>query len=126
MLADTEDDYKNAVVLLESILNYRDSAELIKKCLIRLDEFEKDSIYEEACSLMNSNGVYRCKKAIELFQKIPNWKDSTEKISICNKRIATLKKEEEKEEKRNTVIGVIIIGIILLVTVFWVIYGFNY
>lgn len=117
MLADTEDDYKNAVVLFESILNYRDSAELVKKCLIRLDEFEKDSMYEEACSLMESNGIYRCKKAIELFQKIPNWKDSTEKISLCNKKIDELNKELEKDRKKEILIAISFLGVILLVVV---------
>ena len=117
MLADTEDDYKNAVVLFESILNYRDSAALIKKCLIRLDEFEKDSMYEEACSLMESNDINRCKKAIELFQKIPNWKDSTERISLCNKKIDELNKELEKDRKKEILIAISFLGVILLVVV---------
>jgi len=113
MSTDDEENYKRSLSLFETISEYKDTTKFIDICLKRLNEIKNDTIYDQACTFMNYNDIDKQKKALELFQLISDWKDSTEKILLCNKQIEELMKEENKNENVLRVIACIIFCILL-------------
>ena len=53
-----------------------------------------NSVYYSAITHMKEDRISEYEKAIELFEKIPGWKDTAEQVSICNRRIAEIKLDE--------------------------------
>ena len=63
----------------------------------------KNSKYESAINLMKYSSVESSEKAIEIFKTIIDWKDSKEKVIICEKTIESFRRIEiyDKRTKRN-------------------------
>ena len=101
--AKTEQDYLKASEAFDKIKEYEDAKKLSDDCILKAEEVKKDDIYTVAVSLMNGNKVANYKKAIAEFQKIPNWKDSDEKVEYCNTKIEEITAliSAETLEKRN-------------------------
>ena len=58
-------------------------------------------VYAAAVQEMNQNTISAYEKAIKQFQSISDWKDSCDKIAVCNTRIESIReKEKEREEQR--------------------------
>ncbi len=96
MSADTEVAYIKAAELFKGLKDYKDSAELAKKCKKLAEELRLDGIYKSAIACMaNSESVSNQQMAIALFRTIPNWRDSTEKLIQCEHRIEEILKQEQ-------------------------------
>jgi len=96
--AKTEQNYKSAARKFNAIKSFRDSEEMEKICIEKAAEAEekyrKDTIYSFAISYMEESTVPSFQKAIELFESIEDWKDSSSMISDCESRIYKLEQEE--------------------------------
>ncbi len=59
---------------------------------------ENDNIYNDATKLSDSENTDEIKEAIILFEKIIDWKDSSEQVEFCKQKIREI--EERKEQER--------------------------
>lgn len=101
--------FQAAIAEFEKISEYKDSAKKIEYCYEKIAEInsailaakaEKEkreheakcnNIYNYACALMReSNNIQGFKDVIAEFEKIREYKDSSEKIEYCYKRIAEI------------------------------------
>ena len=82
--AKTKDEYINAAKKFELSLGYKDSQELYNACLINAEAARKDAIYSSAKSKMLMSSYTQ---AIELFVTILDWKDASQQIDVCKKKI---------------------------------------
>ncbi len=136
--AKTEEDFINLAESFELLENFKDSKELAAKCRYKAEEARKESIYLNAIKLYNSDSVTEVEKSIEEFNKIVDYKDIAERItlseekikqlnSIANeKQIAYLKKRKRKLIIALSIVAVIIVGIILAFVITNVIKSNNY
>ncbi len=92
------EEIKRAIPLFESILDWKDSAEMLEKIPELCTIVKNDKIYEDALKKLNGTSIEKIKEAQAKFLSIANWKDSTEKAELCLKRIQKLKKEERERE----------------------------
>ena len=95
--ANTENDYKEAACLFESIDEYKDSATLAKECYEEAETARKDAIYSNAASKASVISIESLKNAIQLFQSIPGWKDADEQIAKFQPILRELKAKEANE-----------------------------
>ncbi len=96
-LTTTEYGFKDAAKTFQSISGYKDADALAKKCLELAESTRKDDIYNSAVRNQKENYITSLERAIELFESISDWKDSSEKISACRMRIDELKAEDERK-----------------------------
>ena len=89
--ANTENAYKEAAHLFESISEYQDAATLAQTCYERAEVARKDAILDTAKSRMRDNLVTSNETAIRLLESIPGWKDADEQIIACRKKIEEIK-----------------------------------
>lgn len=95
--ANTENAYKEAAHLFESIDEYQDSAVLAQSCYEKAEVARKDSVLAEGKAKMSGEVISNYEAAIKLFESISGWKDADEKIYACQKRIEEIKAKEEAE-----------------------------
>ena len=116
-----------AAKLFGGISQYRDSAELKAQCLKKADYNRKNGIYMFALRKMSETAdsyTYEIKQlcdvirdyenAIELFKRIPGFKDADKKIAECREKIFEIRKREEEEkseseESRRKLVNVLLI-----------------
>lgn len=81
---------------------------------------EKDNKYKSACHLMEEGSF---SKAIEIFQGLDDWKDSTERIQLCNESIERVRLEEEQRSKRAKRIAAVVLPVLAVFIVFAIVYS---
>lgn len=117
----------------EMLGDYKNSQELALKCLEKADDASKNSTYEIGIKKMQDNKISSYEEAIELFNKITDWKDASEQIVICKRKIEEIKENEKREriekeqqiknakKKRKRIailISALILGLIIFVVLF--------
>ena len=132
------ESYKEAIKLFERIRSWKDSSSRINQCHERIKylsekkEYDrKKAMYDKAVSLMYLNDfpdhilVRKCEEALELFDQIKGFEDTSIKSIDCKNRIESLRerieKRRQKEEltkriKKITKVAVVV-GAVLLVAV---------
>lgn len=97
----TEKEFLQAADSFEPHIDYKDSKELATECRNKAVEARREAIYLTAVHNMKSDDITKLNLAIEFFNKIPDYKDSAEQISVCKSRIEKIKNESERkaEEK---------------------------
>ncbi len=124
--AKNENDYQNASVLFASIKDYKDSAELSKKCIVLAGKARIDRKYQIAKQAMDTaSSEEDYKKASNLFAAVKDYNDSIELSQKCLVLADEARQKEEKEKKDKTIglisflsIAVILIAfLIVLITV---------
>ena len=123
--ASTEEQYKYIAEIFTSISSWRDSETMANACLAKAEEARKDAIYNNANIAMKSSHEKELLEAIELFESIPNWRDSGAKISECRKKLFAIKQKAEadriaaeKAKRKNKIIASIVIPIITVIIAF--------
>ena len=134
--ARTEEDFKEAARLFETISRFKDSEVLIFECYEKAEIARKNEIYVNAAGKIAENSIAGYEWAIRLYKVILDFKDSNQKIEYCQKKIEELKakeeaeriererqeemarKEIEKRAKRNKRIAIITIPIVCAVVAF--------
>ena len=102
----TENVLLKTAEAFETLGDYKDSKELALKCIEKADEAAKNSVYKAGLEKMQGNDISDYEEAIELFSKISEWNDATDKIAECKRKIEEIKDKAEKEriEKCNNTI----------------------
>ena len=95
--ASTEDAYKAASDILQTIAGFRDADALAGKCLERAEVCHKDTIYRSARSQMTGEKADSYEAAMKTFRSISGWKDSDEQIVACRRKIEEIEAREESE-----------------------------
>lgn len=86
---------KEALAIFKKLKNYRDAAQKLPECeaaLACLREQEKnDEAYKKACSTMQKIDISHLRMALEVFDKLGDWHDSTDLAARCREQIEALK-----------------------------------
>ncbi len=99
--AKTESGFISAADEFSKIPDFRDSAEMAKKCREKAEEAkitaQKDAVYNNACEILNrkvkiSDENVDYEKALADFRSLGDWRDSPRKAEEC------LKKMEQREQ----------------------------
>ena len=96
-VADTETKYLAISRTFNSISGFRDSDMLAKQCIEKAEACRKNGMYASAISKMNENTERGYEEAISIFNTVSGWRDTDDKIRICQNRINEIKIKEEKE-----------------------------
>lgn len=128
--AKASNDYTTAAKQFQLIIGYKDASTLMSQCFQKAEELRIEETYEEACGLMNENNIHFMQQAAELFDTIPNFRDSVFKRAECREFVnrqqqtiirknAILQREMEDAEKKQKLLAAAVIGaIVLLVLIF--------
>lgn len=103
--AESEEEYKEAAELYDSIPDYKDASNLAKECLEKAEIARKDAVYNAACVVLSDTHNWTGKdtdikayeEAIIKFESISSWKDADQMILACQKKIEEIKVREEAE-----------------------------
>lgn len=104
--AQSYSDYQTILKNFEGISDYKDSNDKIKECLEKaetikkLEEQElsrKESIYQSAQLYQKKSKINGLKTAIKEYEKILEYKDSTEQIQKCSMKINDIKSKRKIE-----------------------------
>ena len=125
----TEDNFRRAAELFNSISGYQDSAELAKKCLDNAEAIRKDAILAKAADFIKQNTIFSYEQAIHLLTPIADWKWAGKMIQQCYDNIQSLKDAEEEKrlaakkrelrKKRNRLITLISVCVIIVLGLLW-------
>jgi TolA-binding protein len=99
----SEDAYKSAAQLFDSIKEYKDSADLAKKCREKAEICRKEDILNKAKGKMTGDETEPYKEAISLFQVIPGWRDADEQKEACERKIEEINAAEEAAREKQRI-----------------------
>ena len=97
--AESESEYLYTAKEFESIPNFRGANAKAKQCRERADEARKNNIYSAASQYMAYGTIEGYKKAVGEYSKIRNWRDSENKILLCDRKIKELENQQREQEK---------------------------
>jgi tetratricopeptide (TPR) repeat protein len=101
--AKSEDAYKSAAQLFDSIEKYKDSADLAKKCREKAEICRKEDILNTAKGKMTGDETEPYKEAISLFGTIPGWRDADEQKEACERKIEEINAAEEAAREKQRI-----------------------
>ena len=104
--AKSEADFRRAAEIFEKNISYKDSLALRNKCIEEAKKAKNDATYEIACNILSQSDfkkweekVTSLQEALAIFHSLNGWRDSAEKITLCEKKI-----EEAKASLKQIVI----------------------
>ena len=100
MQENTEQGYRKAAKLFETIRGYKDASVLTDTCVKKAEEARKEDIYQRALLCVKEQ---RNKNAQDLFDAIPDYKDAKAQSEACQHRISEIlaKAEAERLEREH-------------------------
>lgn len=108
--ADTEESYKRAAAIFETILDWKDAEEQVKDCLEKAEVSRKDKLYN-FCKRVFKGEVADTEEnwlaAKNGFESIPAWRDADELALQCADKAVVARKNTKyrnavEESKKNT------------------------
>lgn len=96
----TEADFKAAAKDFESVSGYENAEALAKECVGKAEEARKEADYKTAVSKSTQTNVKDIQDAIEIFEKITDWKDSREKIQVCMAKIIEINEQNARNAEK--------------------------
>ena len=114
--AKTEDEYKAAAIIFQSIPEFKDAGAKAGECLEKAEPARKDAIYVSASQKQKEGTISSLESAIKLYATIVGWKDADLQASSCQKQI-----EAEQTEKKKKNIAVIASSIVAVCVVFLIV-----
>ncbi len=111
--ANSEAAFKSAAETFRTIPGFKDADALVKRCLERAEDSRKDAIYTKAKEKKASGSVSEYEEAINLFRKIPGWRDADEQISICEREATQAAKN--KKQATSIVALILVTGIAFII-----------
>lgn len=110
--AKSEADFRRAAEIFEKNISYKDSLALRNKCIEKAKKAKNDETYEKACNILSQSDfkkweekVASLQEALAIFHSLNGWRDSAEKITLCEKKIEEIKNAlalKKAEEERET------------------------
>ena len=98
----TYSSVQEAITILESIINYKDSNTILYDLKSNIKELKKEDDYNYACRIMYYNDLESVNKAISIFERMYSYRDAYQKIQECNKLKEKLIKEKDIATKRDS------------------------
>ena len=98
----TYSSVQEAITILESIINYKDSNTILYDLKSIIGELKKEDDYNYACRIMYYNDLESVNKAISIFERMYSYRDAYQKIQECNKLKEKLIKEKDIATKRDS------------------------
>ena len=98
----TYSSVQEAITILESIINYKDSNTILYDLKSIIGELKKEDDYNYACRIMYYNDLESVNKAISMFERMYSYRDAYQKIQECNKLKEKLIKEGKLAKKRDS------------------------
>ena len=122
----TEAAYLEAALLLETIPQYKDAAELAKICRDQAEQVRLEGIYSNAKRKMDAATERSYLEAAQIFETIPQYQDASTLAQSCRDQAEAerLRKEQEaillkqKAKKMATIVGVTSLATIAIVLLF--------
>ncbi|MBR6513194.1 MAG: TIR domain-containing protein [Clostridia bacterium] len=105
MKDDSIQGYGRAIKLFKGIIDWKDSEAKIDECKKRQQELwvkKNDADYEKAVQTMRADTLDGYNEAKRLFNSTIDFRDSRERIKICELNIKELKEIEEKKKELST------------------------
>ena len=93
---DDKNNYKKAIRFADTSLD-TEVKETIATITKKAEEIRKESLYLKAIDDYKSYSMYRLEHAINVFTSLDGYKDSEEKILLCQKKIEEIKIQLENE-----------------------------
>ena len=95
------DEIEKSLPLLESIKDFKDSAELIKSIPNKVNEAKNGKAYIKALTLLKNDDIQSLNRALEIFKSLSSFRNTDEKIRQCLDKIEQIeiKAQREKEER---------------------------
>lgn len=115
--AQKEFEYQEVAQLFDTIAEYKDSATRALRCRQKAEDARKDEIYDGAMKLMTGNQIANYREAINHFETIQDWRDSREKIALCQQKIARIEGTAKRYKKISSIAAPIVCVIIVFVIV---------
>ena len=103
--ANTEVAYKSAAEKFKKLFGFKDADVCAEQCLEKAEIARKDTIYTRACVQMSGEKTNGYEAAINAFRTIPGWKDSDDRINICQRKIEEIKAREENIKEKSAAIA---------------------
>ena len=98
----TYSSVQEAITILESIINYKDSNTILYDLKSIVGDLKKEDDYNYACRIMYYNDLESVNKAISIFERMYSYRDAYQKIQECNKLKEKLIKEGKLAKKRDS------------------------
>lgn len=98
----TYSSVQEAITILESIINYKDSNTILYDLKSMAVELKKEEDYNYACRIMYYNDLESVNKAISIFERMYSYREASKKILECNKLKEKLIKEGKLAKKRDS------------------------
>ena len=98
----TYSSVQEAITILESIINYKDSNTILYDLKSIVGDLKKEDDYNYACRIMYYNDLESVNKAISIFERMYSYRDAYQKIQECNKLKEKLIKEKDIATKRDS------------------------
>ena len=118
--ATTAVEYSSAANAFKQIQTYKDSEELISKCLENAEIVRKDTIYFLAISKKDANTVQGYEDALRLFSSIRGWKDADEMIEEVKSELSEKEhqlKLARKKKKRQIIMITLVCSLVVVCSV---------
>lgn len=98
--ARTEEEYKKAGQLFESVSGYKDASAQATQCALKAEETRKDTLYEKAERIKtHAWTVADYEEAIRAFKVISKWKDAEQEIEACRRVIEELHAKDRAQKE---------------------------
>ena len=98
----TYSSVQEAITILESIINYKDSNTILYDLKSMAVELKKEEDYNYASRIMYYNDLESVNKAISIFERMYSYREASKKILECNKLKEKLIKEGKLAKKRDS------------------------
>ncbi len=122
--ASVSQHFLDAAKIFASITGFKDSDILCRKCQDEAQIASKNEKYNEGCNFLSSSQIGHIQKAIEIFEELSGWKDSTQKVYECHEKIEKIKAKAEEErlkaermKKTNILIGAILAAVVVIIII---------
>ncbi len=99
MRAKDADNIRDIIYVFEQLDGYKDSAHQAELCKTRLEELKTEALYAKALQKMDLETVHGYKEAIEILEKIPEWKNASFKLDEAKVKLQDL--EEKLAQRRD-------------------------
>ena len=115
--ARTPIDYEEVVNKFKAIGEYKDSPQQVEKCLQKIEEYNKNNIYNNAFAKAQKSTVLSVSQAIKLFESISGWKDADEQIAKCKSLLPQLKEKSKRIKKTIIITGILLPTLLILINI---------
>ncbi len=118
--AKNEQDCKALIPKFKELGDYKNSEEMVHKCVEKAEEYRKDEIYNKAISMACDHTIFSLEDAVKEFAKIPGWRDADQKKIETINRVDQLKKAENKRKIVFSIVGcVLIVAAIIAIVIIY-------